>query len=141
MAKSRHAQEIEAKSRAEPGRSGPYPPLPVPTWDSMSPGEKQAWLLDKALDCKREILTLPMPDPNDDSIEAHRLRSLILAAADSTIEQTIRLQTNQLKPAANSHDDEIGKIFEERQRRAIKEIERLGAEDSQYGNGKPSKTN
>jgi hypothetical protein len=35
----------------------------VPTWDSMSPGEKQAWPLDKALDCKREILTLPMPDP------------------------------------------------------------------------------
>jgi hypothetical protein len=42
-------------------------------WQSMSPGEKQAWLLNQALDCKREILTLPMPDPNDDSIEAHRL--------------------------------------------------------------------
>jgi hypothetical protein len=53
-----------------------------------------------ALDCKRDILTLPMPDPNDDSIEAHRIRMLLLAAADSTIEQTIRLQSNQLKPAA-----------------------------------------
>jgi hypothetical protein len=70
------------------------PQSAVPTWNSMSPGEKLAWLLDKALDCKREILTLPMPDPNDDSIEAHRIRMLILAAADSTIEQTIRLQTN-----------------------------------------------
>ena len=57
------------------------------------------------------------------------MRSLILAAADSTIEQTIRLRTNQLA-ATNSHDDEIGKIFEERQRRAIKEIERLSAGES-----------
>jgi hypothetical protein len=34
-------------------------------WQTMSPGEKQAWLLDKALDCKRDILTMPLPDPND----------------------------------------------------------------------------
>jgi hypothetical protein len=67
---------------------------------------------------------MPLPDPNDDSIEAHRTRTLVLTAADSTIEQTIRMRTNQLA-ATNSHDDEIGKIFEERQRRAIKEIERL----------------
>jgi len=59
----------------------------------MSPGEKQAWLLDQALDVKREILTLPMPDPNDDSIEAHRTRMLVLSAADTTIEQTIRINT------------------------------------------------
>jgi hypothetical protein len=38
-------------------------------WQTMSPGEKLAWLLNQTLDCKREILTLPMPDPNDDSIE------------------------------------------------------------------------
>jgi hypothetical protein len=68
------------------------------------------------LDVKKNILSAPLPDPNDDSAEAHRMRALILAAADSTIEQTIRLQTNQLA-ATNSHDDEIGKIFEERQRR------------------------
>jgi hypothetical protein len=30
------------------------PHTAVPTWDSMSPGEKQTWLLDKALDCKRD---------------------------------------------------------------------------------------
>ena len=63
--------------------------LTPPTWDDLSPGEKQAWLLDQALDRKREILTLPMPDESDDSIEATRLRALILTAADSTINQTI----------------------------------------------------
>jgi len=50
----------------------------------------------------------------------------------STIEQTIRLQTNQLKPAA-AYDD-IEKIFEERQKRALLEIERLT-------DGKPPKPN
>jgi hypothetical protein len=39
-----------------------------------------------------------MPDPYDDSIEAHRLRLLILSAADSTIEQTIRLRTSRPPP-------------------------------------------
>ena len=43
-----------------------------------------------------------------------------------TIEQTIRLQTNQLTPAAN--DDGIEKLLEERRRLAILEIERLDAE-------------
>jgi hypothetical protein len=50
------------------------PHTAVPTWDSLSPGEKQEWLLNQALDCKRDILTMPLPDPNDDSIEAHRVR-------------------------------------------------------------------
>ena len=86
-----------------------------------------------ALDVKKNILSAPLPDPNDDSAEVHRMRSLILAAADSTIEQTIRLRTNQLA-ATNSHDDEIGKIFEERQKRALLEIERLT-------DGKPPKPN
>lgn len=112
----------------------------VPAWDSMSPGEKQAWLLDKGLDCKRDILTMPLPDPYVDSIEAHRIRALVLDAADSTIEQTIRLRTNQLA-ATNSHDDEIGKIFEERQRKAILEIERLNAGQNEYSYGKTPKPN
>jgi hypothetical protein len=51
----------------------------TPHWDDMSPGDKQAWLLDQALDRKREILDLPMPDADDDSAEATRLRALILA--------------------------------------------------------------
>jgi uncharacterized small protein (DUF1192 family) len=64
---------------------------------------------------------------------------LILDAADSTIEQSIRLQTNQLKPSAA--DDDIGELLEERLRAAKAEIERLSAEDCEYGNGKPSKPN
>jgi hypothetical protein len=60
-----------------------------PAWDTMPPGDKQAWLLDQALDRKREILTMPLPDDGDDSAEAPRLRALILTAADSTINQTI----------------------------------------------------
>jgi hypothetical protein len=54
-------------------------------WDNMPPGDKQAWLLDQALDRKRELLTMPLPDDGDDSIEATRLRSLILAAADRPV--------------------------------------------------------
>jgi hypothetical protein len=86
-----------------------------------------------------ETQIMPLPDPNDDSVEAHRLRLLILSAADSTIEQTIRLRTNELKPSAA--DDDMEKIFEERQRRAILEIERLSAERCEYGGGKPPKPN
>jgi hypothetical protein len=52
-----------------------------------------------------------MPDPDDDSAEAIRMRALVLAAADSTIEQTIRLKTNHLTPAVN--DDGIEKLIEE----------------------------
>ncbi|PNE09907.1 MAG: hypothetical protein CR217_17355 [Beijerinckiaceae bacterium] len=48
-----------------------------------------------------------------------------VTAADSTIEQTIRMRTNQLTPAAN--DDAMEKIFEERQRKALLEIERLNS--------------
>jgi hypothetical protein len=69
-----------------------WPGEPSNSWQSMSRGKKQAWLLNQALDCKREILTLPMPDPADDSAEAHRIRMLLLATADSTIEQVIRMQ-------------------------------------------------
>jgi hypothetical protein len=60
---------------------------PPPQWKDLPPGEKQARLLDQALDRKREILSLRLPDESDDSAEAHRARSLVLAAADSTINQ------------------------------------------------------
>ena len=109
------------------------PTWDVPTWCSMSPGEKLSRLLDMALDVKKNILSAPLPDPNDDSAEAHRMRSLILAAADSTIEQTIRLKANYLLQKA-SDDDAMEKIFEERQKRVLEEIERLRAGDSS-GNG------
>jgi hypothetical protein len=41
------------------------PHTAVPTWDSMSPGEKQAWLLDHALDAKHDILTMAWADRRD----------------------------------------------------------------------------
>jgi hypothetical protein len=100
-------------------------------WQTMSPGEKLAWLLGQALDCKWDILAMTLPDPDDDSTEAHRLRSLILAAADSTIEQTIRLQTNQLKPAAGN--DDIERIIEERRKKAVLQIERMRLESKRTG--------
>jgi hypothetical protein len=72
----------------------------VTAWTDMPPGEKQARLLDQALDRKREILSLPLPDADDDSAEATRLRSLILAASDSTINQTIALRSGALAATA-----------------------------------------
>jgi hypothetical protein len=62
---------------------------------------------------------------------------LVLAAADSTIEQTIRLRTNQLRPSAA--DDGIAEIIEERMAAAKLEIERLSADRYEYGDGKPPK--
>jgi hypothetical protein len=102
----------------------------------MSPGEKLAWLLGQALDCKREILTMPLPDPDDMSPESHRTRALVLTAADSTIEQTIRLRTNLLAPAAA--DDEVGKMLEERLTAAKLEIAGLEDEDSYGKTPKPN---
>jgi hypothetical protein len=62
-----------------------------------------------------------------------------LSANPISMEQTIRMQTNQLKPSAA--DDDIEKIFEERQKRALLEIEGLSADRDEYGDGKPPKPN
>jgi hypothetical protein len=99
--------------------------LTPPTWDDLSPGEKQAWLLDQALGRKREILTLPLPDDDDDSLEATRLRSLILAAADSTIGQTIALRSNMLVMAQDTRDSEIEQFIEERRQKALEMIAKM----------------
>jgi hypothetical protein len=74
-------------------------PQAAPTWNSMSPGEKMAWLLGQALDCKREILTMPLPDPDDMSPASHRTRALALAAADSTIDQNHALADKPTRPS------------------------------------------
>ncbi len=50
--------------------------LICPAWAAMSPSDKQARLLDQALDRKWEILALPLPGDGDDSLEATRLRAL-----------------------------------------------------------------
>jgi hypothetical protein len=64
----------------------------------------------------------------------------IESAADSTIEQTIRLKANHLLQKA-SDDDAMEKIFEERQRRVLLEIERLSAGCHEYCDGKSPKPN
>jgi hypothetical protein len=100
--------------------------LTPPTWDDLPPGDKQAWLLDLALDRKREILTMPLPDESDDSIEATRLRALILTAADSTIGQTIALRSNMLAMAHdNEHDAAVEAFIEERRQKALKMIAKM----------------
>jgi hypothetical protein len=99
----------------------------VTAWTDMPPGEKQARLLDQALDRKREILTMPLPHESDDSAEAHRARSLVLAAADSTISQTIALRSAMLGTASASRDDEILQIIEERRQKAAAKIAQMRA--------------
>ena len=108
--------------------------LKPPGWNDLPPGEKQARLLDQALDRKREILTMPLPDDGDDSIEATRLRALILTAADSTINQTTALRSNMLATAqdtrADEHDRAMEALIEERRQKAILEIARMEREAS-----------
>jgi hypothetical protein len=97
----------------------------VAGWEDMPPGEKQARLLDQALDRKREILSLPLPDESDDSAEAHRARSLVLAAADSTINQTIALRSSMLSMASDARDAEMEQFIEERRQQALVMIEKM----------------
>jgi hypothetical protein len=94
-------------------------------WNDMAPGEKQARLLDQALDRKREILSLPLPDDGDDSAEATRLRALILTAADSTINQTIALRSSMLSMASDARDAEMEQFIEERRQQALKMIAKM----------------
>jgi hypothetical protein len=97
----------------------------VAVWEDLPPGDKQAWLLDQALDRKREILSLPLPDEGDDSLEATRLRALILTASDSTINQTIALRSNVLATAQDTHDHEIEAFIEERRQKAAAQIAKM----------------
>jgi hypothetical protein len=97
-------------------------------WKDLPPGEKQAWLLDQSLNRKREILTMPLPDESDDSIEATRIRALILSAADSTISQTIALRSNMLATKQDTHDQEMAQFIEERRQEAILQIEKMREE-------------
>jgi hypothetical protein len=99
--------------------------LKPPGWEDLPPGEKQARLLDHALDRKREILTIPLPDESDDSAEAHRMRSLVLAAADSTINQTIALRSAALGMASDARDAEMEQFIEERRQQALAMIEKM----------------
>jgi len=101
----------------------------APAWDTMPPGDKQAWLLDQALDRKREILTMPLPDDGDDSAEAARLRALVLTAADSTINQTIQLRSAALGTASDARDAELLQFIEERRQKAALQIAKMREPD------------
>jgi hypothetical protein len=103
--------------------------LKPPGWEDLPPGEKQARLLDQALDRKREILSLRLPHESDDSAEAHRARSLVLAAADSTINQTIALRSPSLATASNARDAAVERFIEERRQKALKMIAKMDADD------------
>jgi hypothetical protein len=103
------------------------PKEPVPAnWNDMPPGDKQAWLLDLALDRKREILAIPLPDDGDDSSEATRLRALILSAADSAINQTIALRSSALSAAQDARDNELLQLIEGRRQKAPCRLRRCG---------------
>jgi hypothetical protein len=101
----------------------------VTAWDDLPAGEKQARLLDQALDRKREILSLPLPDADDDSAEAHRTRSLVLAASDSTINQTITLRSAALGTASDARDAEMEQFIEERRQKALAMIAKMSEPD------------
>jgi hypothetical protein len=98
---------------------------PKAGWNDLPPGEKQARLLDQALDRKLEILSMPLPDDGDDSAEAHRARSLVLAAADSTINQTIALRSAALSTASDARDAAIEEFIEERRQKALVMIAKM----------------
>ena len=69
---------------------------------------------------------MPLPDESDDSIEATRLRALILTAADSTINQTIALRSPSLATASNARDAAVEAYIEERRQKALKMIAKDG---------------
>ena len=62
---------------------------------------------------------MPLPDDGDDSIEATRLRALILTAANSTINQTIDLRSAALSTASDARDIEMEQFIEERRQQAL----------------------
>jgi hypothetical protein len=94
--------------------------VPQETWRSLTPGQKQASLLADALDYKRELLA--KTSQFEVSLENAPLHNLFLRCSDSIINQVLQIEANALHRPVS---DEIEKLFEERQRHALKEIERL----------------
>ena len=68
--------------------------------------------------------------------KATRLRSLILAAADSTINQTIALRSNMLAMAQDNRDAAVEQFIEERRQKALVMIEKMKAEPAAWPNGR-----
>lgn len=65
-------------------------------------GEQLDELTRVALIRKAELLGLPLPEDEDMSFDACRQRQLILAAADSTINQRIKVDENALRASSQS---------------------------------------
>jgi hypothetical protein len=72
---------------------------------------------------------LRLPHESDDSAEAHRARSLVLAAADSTINQTIALRSSMLSPASDARDAAVEQFIEERRQQALAMIAKMEEPD------------
>jgi hypothetical protein len=94
----------------------------------LSSNEKHVRLLELALDRKREILSLPLPDKSDDSVEANRLRALVLNASDTTISQAISLQSLASGEGKNAVADEVEAFIKARRQMALRQIEMMNQE-------------
>ena len=66
-------------------------------FDALSPSEQLQWLAELALIRKKQLLQTPLPGDNDGSHDAHRVRLMLLAAADSSINQLIKVNEVQLR--------------------------------------------
>ena len=53
---------------------------------------------------------------------------MVLAAADSTISQTIALRSNALAAAQDTRDNELLQLIEERRQKALLEVARMRGE-------------
>lgn len=89
-------------------------------WAGMTPGQKQAALLAVALDYKRALLQAT--SAVEVTLDNAPLHNLFLRASDSIIEQVLAIEANALQRPVR---DDIEKIFAERQKWALAEIERL----------------
>lgn len=89
-------------------------------WRDLTPGQKQASLLSDALDYKRELMAKTAEF--EVSLENAPLHNLFLKCSDSIINQVLQIEANALHRPVS---DEIEKLFEERQKHALREIERL----------------
>jgi hypothetical protein len=94
----------------------------------LSSNEKHVRLLELALDRKREILSLPLPDKSDDSVEANRLRALVLNASDTTISQAISLQSLASGEGKNAVAEEVEAFIKARRQMALRQIEMMNQE-------------
>jgi hypothetical protein len=71
---------------------------------------------------------LPLPDKSDDSVEANRLRTLVLNASDTTISQAISLQSLASGEGKNAVAEEVEAFIKARRQMALRQIEMMNQE-------------